>query len=132
MRINDAKMASTKNIDGILNEAGLSVRQIIIQLNNICCFQLLLAYHTVLSYFTGAVPSWRCNNNSNSSEFCLQYSNRTIKQSDSVFQERCNLPRSEWRYAADSKYSFVTEFNLDCEHTYLAALTSSIFFVGMI
>ena len=105
-----------KNIDAVLNEIGLSsVRQIFIQFNTICII-LFSTYHTVLSYFTFAVPSWKCN------EVCF----------NSMFQQRCHLARAEWRYVADEKYSFVTEYDLDCEHAYLAALICSSFFVGMI
>ena len=126
------KMNVAKNIDGVLNEAGLSsVRQIIIQFNAICII-LFSSYHTVLPYFAFAVPSWKCieGNSSSSSEFCVQYSNRTITQSDSLFQQRCHLAHTEWRYATDRKYSFVSEFNLDCDHAYLAAIISSSFYVG--
>ena len=128
------KMNVAKNIDGVLNEAGLSsVRQIIIQFNAICII-LFSSYHTVLPYFAFAVPSWKCieGNSSSINEFCVQYSNRTITQSDSLFQQRCHLARAEWRYVTDRKYSLVTEFGLDCEHAYLAALLSASFFVGMI
>ena len=118
-----------KSIDDILNETGLSsYRQILIQFNLIM-FNLFAAYHLVLSFFTGSVPEWRCNG-VNTSTFCRQHFNKTIRQSDAFFSERCHLSRSEWNYTTDITYSFVTEFGLDCQKAYLAAITSSSFYIG--
>ena len=47
-----AKMNMKKNIDDVLNEAGLSVRQILIQFITIGII-LFSTYHTIISYFTG-------------------------------------------------------------------------------
>ena len=90
---------------------------------------ITLAYNFVLAYFTGSTPSWRCTENS-SAFFCVKHSNESINSDHPAFYERCKLNRTDWNYTTHAQYSFVTEFDLVCEQTSLAAMVSASFFIG--
>jgi len=86
-------------------------------------------YHCILSYFISNDPAWTCNVNA-TSDFCLENRQTPVKSHDRRFTKRCDLDRSEWTYTTDVKYSIVTEFDLVCDKTAVAALASSIFHIG--
>jgi len=119
------------SVDDIIAKAGpFKPYQIIILLLNVCV-QIVLFYHNLLSMFTGYDPSWKCTANA-SSEFCIQNINSSIEVDDVRYQQRCTLTRSEWSYTTTSKYSFVTEFNLVCDKTYLAAVIGASYYIGCV
>jgi len=86
-------------------------------------------YHCILSYFISNDPAWTCNVNA-TSDFCLENRQTPVESHDRRFTKRCDLDRSEWTYTTDAKYSIVTEFDLVCDKTAVAALASSIFHIG--
>ena len=81
-----------------------------------------MSYHPVLMYFATLVPSWKCVKNGT---ICLF--NGTFSSDDTL---RCNLPRNEWYYVEKKEFSLVTQFDIDCNHTWILQLTISMFFVG--
>ena len=118
-----------KTIDELLTKAGPYNRfHAILQISTIYLC-LTLAYNFVLSYFTGNNPPWRCLK-SNSSHFCELYYNKSISSDSVHFYQRCKLNRSEWSYTTPKKYSFVTEFDLVCDKTSVAAMVSASFYMG--
>ena len=47
-----------------------------------------------------------------------------------MFGNRCELNRTEWHYITPRAYSFLTEFDLVCDSTSLAAITCASFHIG--
>ena len=90
---------------------------------------LTCGYHFVLAFFIGNDPPWKCVA-SNSSSFCMKYYGHNISSDSEYFYRRCKLGRDEWTYTTSKSYSFVTEFDLVCEYTPVAALTSAVFYIG--
>lgn len=90
---------------------------------------LTTTYNFILPYFTANDPPWRCVN-TNSSHFCAQHFNITIDSDSDIFKERCNLERDEWTYITSKTFSYVTEFDLVCANTTLAAFVMSSFYLG--
>lgn len=43
---------------------------------------------------------------------------------------RCNLPRTEWRYAETKKYSLVTDLDLNCSNEWMLHLATAMTFFG--
>merc|ERR1719450_550839 len=118
-----------QDIDEIFEKNGpTGCLQVIVQLSTFYLF-LVTIYNFVFSFFTGNDPPWRCVSH-NSSDFCKLHYNQEISNVNDLFSERCNLNRSEWDYITDKVYSFVTEFDLVCGKTTLAALISSSFYIG--
>ena len=90
---------------------------------------IAITYQSVLSYFIANDPSWKCIHNS-TSKFCEQNFGVKIAADNEKFASRCTLQRDEWTYTTGKKYSIVTEFDLVCKKTAVAALASSIFHIG--
>ena len=116
-------------IDELLEESRLFGRHnILIHLSSYYLF-LVVIYNFMLSFFTGIDPPWRCLHK-NSSNFCQQHYNESISRESDVFKERCYLNRTEWAHTTEKTYSFVTEFDLICDKTALAALISGSYYIG--
>lgn len=96
------------------------------------CFVLVIAigHYQVNVYFLGNDPSWKCNSKNESSTFCVQNNNKVISSDSKDFYERCHLNRTEWMYTVSTEFSFVTEFDLICSRTWMAALTTGAFYIG--
>lgn len=125
---NKEKQSSSLDIDEIFEENGMTCfLQVVIQLSTFYIF-LVTVYNFVFQFFIGGNPSWRCVRNDTT--FCQKNLNRSISIMDDAFSERCNLNRNEWEYVTKRDYSFVTEFDLICHKTSLAAFTSSSFYIG--
>lgn len=90
---------------------------------------LVIGYHAVMNYFIGSDPPWTCAQNA-TSVFCFNNTGKIFSSDDTDFTSRCDLPRSDWVYTTDKKYSFVTEFELVCDKTAVAAFTSGVFYLG--
>ena len=43
---------------------------------------------------------------------------------------RCSIPRDSWEYTKPEHFSLVTQFDMDCNRTWIKELLQSIFFVG--
>lgn len=118
-----------RDIDELLEEASFfSLHRVVIHLASFYLF-LVLLYNFVLSYFTGDDPSWKCIDN-NGSDFCRQHYNEIIARGSDMFEERCRLNRSDWAYTTGKKYSFVTQFDLICDKTALAATVGASYYLG--
>lgn len=117
-------------IDNILKNEGPCTRFNF--LIHILVFLLSLAINgnNMIIVFTAHDGTWRCQTGNNSSTFCLENINKTFSTSDAGFYHRCQLKRSEWRFVEPKKYSFVTEFELVCEHAPTAAFLSSTYYIG--
>ena len=55
-----------------------------------------------------------------------------MNSENDLFNKRCSLNRSHWTYTTTREYSIVTEYDLVCDKTALAALTTASFFAGMV
>ncbi|XP_048577124.1 solute carrier family 22 member 15-like [Nematostella vectensis] len=97
-----------------------------------------VTYQTLIMVFVAYEPPWMCTANSSS---CLLpnatgrevYS--TATKPISLYQRRCQLNRSEWKFADEDMYegpvnTIVTEFDLVCERGFLAWLANSMLFCG--
>jgi len=117
------------HVDNVFEKGGPFTKyQILIQISTtfLC---LVTSYNNVLSLFTGDSPSWKCRADSNK-PFCNKYMNETIGVDDSRFADRCSLNRTDWTFTTDREYSFVTEYDLVCTNTWIAAVVTSMYYVG--
>ena len=90
---------------------------------------LMIGFHAVLNYFIGNDPAWTCALNSTAS-FCMNNMGRHFSTDNKLFSARCKMNRTDWVYTTPKSFSFVTEYDLVCEKTSIAALTSGIFYLG--
>lgn len=117
------------DIDELFEQCGSTgYLQKIVQISTFYIF-MASVFNMIFSYFTGIDPPWRCFRNS-SSHFCRTHYNQEISTDSKLFTERCKLHRDEWEYTTAKLHSFVTEFDLVCGNTFLAAIISSSFYVG--
>ncbi|KAL4271561.1 hypothetical protein GQ457_13G006270 [Hibiscus cannabinus] len=83
--------------------------------------------------FTDAQPSeWRCKsleNASISSSWCM---NNTGSGSKAQPSHVCGLAAGNWEWVGGNTTSTVAEWNLICDHKFLAAIPTSLFFIGTI
>ena len=68
-------------------------------------------------------PSWTCVNDSLLCPF-----NNTLPSSDKT---RCDIPREEWYYTEDNKYSLVTHLQLDCEREWFQGVLTTLLYGGV-
>ena len=116
------------DVDEALEKSGFGRFQFSTQI--LFTFMLIsIVYQFVLSYFIANDPPWECIHNS-TSKFCEQNFGIKIAVDNEKFASRCTLQRDEWTYTTGKKYSIVTEFDLVCKKTAVAALASSIYHVG--
>ena len=116
------------DVDEALGKIGFGRFQYLIQIFLIY-ISLATTYQCVFSYFFANDPSWKCIHNS-TSKFCEQNFGVKIAADNEKFASRCTLQRDEWTYTTGKKYSIVTEFDLVCKNTAVAALASSMYHVG--
>ena len=125
-----------KDVDEILTAAGGFGRFQGIMLLVLVYLVLTIGQHFVSSVFIGPDPPWTCttNNTSNTTkDFCVKNFGRHIASDSDDFKLRCNWNSSEWKYTTKDDYSFVTEFDLVCSKTSVAALaTAAVYMGGMI
>ena len=95
----------------------------------VCFIRIAMLCHVFILYFVANDPPWTCVNGDTSS-FCKQHFGEQIPQSSNLFKQRCNLNRSDWTFTKDKAYSIVTEFDLVCDHAWMASLTNSALFIG--
>ena len=88
-----------------------------------------ICWNFFISIFTGEGAGWKCVDNS-TSRFCRENINVTFLIDNKDFDVRCELNMSEWTYNVPKTYSFVTEFDLVCARTSIAALVSSAYYIG--
>ena len=86
------------------------------------CLGNMYGSQTVIMYFAGLNPSWKCAGNSST---CL--SNDTFPNND---KSRCLMNRVDWEYTEQKEYSVTTQFDLVCEKEWLICFASTIFFLG--
>lgn len=123
------KKSKEYTIDEVLENRGLfTPRQLFIQLA-LVLLCLFISYNNVFSYFTGASPSWTCTS-PHANRFCQLNFNRTITSDMKSYKERCNMNHTDWRYTSSRDYSFVTEYDLICGKTNLAAFVSASYYIG--
>ena len=121
---------NAQDIDEVLDQKGpLGCLQLLIQLSTFYLF-LVTVYNFVFTFFTGNDPGWRCVSRNSSSSFCQKHYGKVIRTDSDLFQRRCQLNRSEWTYTTPQDFSFVTEFDLICDKTSLAALMGSSYYIG--
>ncbi|KAK8706534.1 hypothetical protein V6N13_050095 [Hibiscus sabdariffa] len=91
------------------------------------------AQNTLVTMFTDAQPSeWRCRsleNASISSSWCM---NNTGSGSKAQPSHVCGLAAGTWEWVGGNTTSTVAEWNLICDHKFLAAIPTSLFFIGTI
>ena len=125
----EKSVARVENVDDILSRSkGCNVRHISVY-SSVSFILLFLSYQHGLVFFTGNSPAWQCVENS-TSRFCQSHQNHTFTVTGSLFNKRCELNRSEWTYATERHYSFVTEFDLVCDQNSVVALIGSFEIVG--
>lgn len=110
------------NIDDIMQhigEFGLFQKLLIIVLFISC---LPTSYQILMFYFFTITPRWMYKTNST---ICT--TNGSYPAADLT---RCNLPRTEWRYAETKKYSLVTDLDLDCSNEWMLHLATAMTFFG--
>ena len=56
--------------------------------------------------------------------------NKSIASDSDNFKKRCAMNTTEWEYTTARSYSFVTEFDLVCSKTSVAALATSAVYMG--
>ena len=125
------------DVDEALEVGGpCGISQTVLQLLFMCAC-VTVTYHAVESYFTGNDPPWKCVSDTNdtdvvvnASTFCKINYDKVITSDSVNFYERCKLKRQEWEYSTDKDYSFVTEFDLICGKTAIAAFVSGSLFLG--
>lgn len=90
---------------------------------------LTTGYNGLFSAFIFNNPSWQCTENSTRA-LCIKTNGKIFSSGDKEFERRCMFNRSEWTYTTIKKHSAVTEFDLVCDKTTLAATSSSALYVG--
>jgi len=88
-----------------------------------------VACQSLMLYYVADDPPWTCVAK-NSSEFCLKHYGEVITQSSDFFSKRCKMKRDQWKFTKDNSFSIVSEFDLVCDESYIAALTNAGFFIG--
>jgi len=90
---------------------------------------LFTACQSFILYYVADDPPWSCVAK-NSSKFCLEHYGEAISQASELFSKRCKMRRDEWKFTKDKDFSIVSEFDLVCDKSYMAALTNSAYFIG--
>ncbi|KAL9962625.1 hypothetical protein ACROYT_G031745 [Oculina patagonica] len=99
-----------------------------------------ITYQTLIMVFAAYEPPWMC---ADQSVACLE-SNSSSTQSKvystatkpiSLYERRCSLNRSDWKFADYSLYegphqTIVDEFDLVCSHDFLAWVANAMLFFG--
>ncbi|XP_028394452.1 organic cation transporter protein-like [Dendronephthya gigantea] len=88
--------------------------------------EMAVTYQIFLLTFIAAEPKWVCKNESIICNFT-----KSIGLNDDDYEARCDMPRSEWKFADDFT-SIVTEFDLVCDDSILATVASMFIFAGWI
>ena len=93
---------------------------------------LTIGYQVVFTFFIANDPPWKCTSNVTNitGHFCNHHFGEIIHSDSDYFYKRCNLHREEWTYTTKKDYSFVTEYDLVCDKASVAALASSMFYIG--
>lgn len=102
--------------------------QIFVQLASIY-LATTVTWEFMMTIFSGEGAGWKCTNNSKDT-FCLKNRNVTFTNAHKDYDKRCGMNSSDWQYNVHKTYSFVTEFDLICERTSMAALISSAYYIG--
>ena len=116
------------DVDEALEKSGFGRFHILTQIL-FTYISISITYQSVLSYFVADDPPWKCIHNS-TSKFCKENFGVKIAADNEKFSSRCILHRDEWTYTTGKNYSIVTEFDLVCKKTAVAALSSSIYHIG--
>jgi len=125
------------DVDEILTAAGGFGRFQGIMLLVFVYLVLTIGQHFVSSVFIGPDPPWTCTNitmknqtGNHTNEFCKKYPDRHVASDSDDFKLRCKWDTSEWEYTTKRDYSFVTEFDLVCSKSGVAALAASAVYMG--
>uniref|UniRef100_A0A3B3VQQ3 Si:dkey-166k12.1 n=1 Tax=Poecilia latipinna TaxID=48699 RepID=A0A3B3VQQ3_9TELE len=101
----------------------------------ICLPQILLAFHMMVSIFTGATPPYRCRESSSSgagNQTSLPAENVSLSDSSCFSSERVPCGHG-WVYSTEVFHSTtVTEWDLVCSKAGLNSLGSSIYMFGLL
>ena len=116
------------DVDEALEKSGFGRFQFLTQIL-FTYISISIVYQSELAYFIVNDPPWKCIHNS-TSKFCNENFRVKIAADNKKFSSRCILHRDEWTYTTGKNYSIVTEFDLVCKKTAVAALANSIFHVG--
>ncbi|KAK3740890.1 hypothetical protein QZH41_013408 [Actinostola sp. cb2023] len=115
---------------------GLTVDEVLAKIGSFGCYQIRLiiilsfaewvntGFQVMIMTFVGAEPPWQCV--ANSSACTLKGEMGTSHKNYSV---RCSLNRSDWEFTTPFT-SVVTEFDLVCDNTFLASVSSSVLFAS--
>ena len=79
-----------------------------------CVVTFPIGVQEFIVFFLAFNPGWKCRNGSMS---CIY--NITILPTDTLDKQRCNLNTSDWIYAADKKFSIVTEVSISVLRRYV-------------
>ena len=111
----------TLTIDEILPYVGECERfqKLLVAIVSLLFF--IVGYQTVFVFFTTMIPTWKCLN----ATHCVL--NKTYDSDD---QTRCKIPRSSWEYTEGKDFSMATQWDIDCDRSYLLEITSAVFFIG--
>ena len=66
-------------------------------------FVLVGGYPTLIMYFAGHNPPWKC------SDYTICTLNGTLSSEDVHYKDRCSMPRSAWKFTKPKEYSIVTQ-----------------------
>ncbi|CAH3146158.1 unnamed protein product, partial [Porites evermanni] len=100
-----------------------------------------IAYQSLIMVFTAYEPPWMCakqsesclQSNSSSADSLVVYS--TATQPIELYERRCTLNRSDWKFADENLYegphnTIVDEFDLVCDRAFLGWLANAILYFG--
>ena len=129
--IDESEELPPRPLDDVLSTAGVfGVIQVSVHIS-VFYLMLIVTGQVGAFFFTGYSPPWKCTA-SRSSDFCYKHYNTTFSVDMELFNQRCSLNRTEWRYVTDTTSSFVTEFDLVCTKTSTVALIGVAYYLGCV
>ena len=117
------------DIDEAINVSGSFGRHQLVVALLVCFFHVAIFSQNMILYFVGNDPPWTCVKR-NSPSFCKKHFGTEFPQSSELFEQKCTLNRSDWKFTKDKSYSIVTEYDLVCDYAWLSSLANSALFIG--
>ena len=112
-------------VDEILPYIGEFGRFQVLQEAFLSLILMAVTFPIYVVYFASLDSPWQCVTNST---ICIL--NGTYSTNDLNYKDRCTMPRNEWEFTQPKEYSLVTQFDLYCDYSWLAQMSTSIYYLG--
>eukprot|EP00794_Sanderia_malayensis_P019002 gene19002-20914_t len=113
------------SIDEVLPYIGELGKYQIILISMLALMILTAGFPVLIMFFAAQNPPWTCVANSTRCNLTGSFTSKSPE-----YEQRCQMPRSEWKFTKPKSYSIVTQFDIHCETEYYIYLSTSLLFIG--